>query len=258
MADIDKIIDNALLLDRIEQEKQHSGKDGFYITHLGGCLRGAYYGRLAAAGLIEHVTPELDLFKYRVFKCGNMIEDFVGYCYKKHGMILEEQTRLSWPEFDLSGRLDFLVKGAEDGMSPRLVECKSVHSQKWHWDRKKGGKPSDHYMQQVAMYWRKKREEYPGLSASVLQVDKDSILAHEYVMTEEELMFWSDTGLEKARILKEAWDLKEPPPIPDTLIKEFGKWRVNWVASYCQNHALCMNDPDWRDKAELKAKVLNS
>jgi hypothetical protein len=248
---IEEIIDTALAMERTEDTAKRGPQNAFYVSSISGCLRGAFLSR---SGL---VSPELEPFKYRIFKCGNLVEDFVGNCYRKMGMIVSEQESMQWPEYDLRGRLDFLVN-FKDSDETRVVECKSVNSNKFFWDRKRGGRPSDAHIHQVAWYWDKKIAEIPGLTASVLQLDKDSLQTNEYIVPREELEAYTAIGKSRAKLLKECWDTGVLPPVPETVVVEFGKHVVNWVAKYCPHHHVCLGDDFWFEKAEKEAKKLNS
>lgn len=236
---IQDTIDNVLEQKNNEPRKEQTT---FHVGALSGCLRGAYLARKGEKGI--PLSPQ----KLRVFQMGNLVEEFVEQCLDKSGQMIDKQGRLEWPELGLSGRFDFVTKDDERGVGVR--ECKSVHSRSFHWQKKRGGKPSDGKIMQVALYWDKLKETYPGMYASVIDVSKDDLSIMEYVVPLDELIAYSKKGKENAAILNECWKNGELPPVPPTIIEEFGKRKINWVAQYCGLHHLCMGDDHWEDIAK--------
>lgn len=245
---VQETIDAALAL---EQSSRSYEQTSFHVGSLSGCLRGAYLARKG-----EHTAIPMDPRKLRVFAMGSMVEKFVEDCLQKQGVILETQGRLEWPELGLSGRFDFLVKDAERGVI--VAECKSVHSNSFHWNKKRGGKPSDHKLMQVSMYHNKLKERFPQLAASVVDVSKDDLMVNEYVLTADDIATYSAMGLANAKVLHDCWESGELPPLPPTIVEEYGKYKTNWQAAYCPLHHICLGDFEWQDKAAAEVKRLNA
>lgn len=246
---VQETIDSVLKNTDKEKAKDYA-QTSFHVGSLSGCLRGAYLERKG-----EHVKMPYDARKLRVFKMGNLVEEFVEDCLTKAGKIVETQGRLEWPEFNLSGRFDFLTLDEERGYG--VNECKSVHSGAFHWAKKRDGKPSDSKLMQVAMYHDKLKERFPQLYASVIDVSKDDLCINEYVLTADDIEEYASQGRDNALILKACWDNDELPPMAPSIIEEFGKYKLNWKAAYCNLHHICTGDVEWKTKAEENVKSMN-
>jgi hypothetical protein len=62
------------------------------------------------------------------------------------------------------------------------------------------------------------------------------------------------------KVINDAVKTKTPPPhVPNIVKNPFsGKWKVNALAEWCPYHILCTGDPEWKIKAMLDVKRLNS
>jgi hypothetical protein len=107
MLDIYKKIEEVIEAERQVQLKERGGKERttWYPSEIGGCLRGAYAKRL---GIIP--DKELDERTKRVFKCGNMFEDFIlDLIGEDEEYTLEREVRVEDNELHFSGRIDALI-----------------------------------------------------------------------------------------------------------------------------------------------------
>lgn len=211
-------------------------KTGWYASDMGKCLSGVYYARLGK----DRTPPDERLL--RVFKCGNIFEDFVlesAIEALKAPLSLERPETLRLPQYDLSVRPD-AVLSLEDG-SKIVYEIKTVHSRKFWWMEKKGEGPDKHYLQQL--WWGMKA--VGANEGRLLYVSKDDLAIVEYPLfiDNEEI---STACLEEIAILQKAWETKTPPePVPT-----FVKGKLNWKAQYCDYHQHCLGDPDWLAKTK--------
>lgn len=232
------------------QEKRE--KNGWYVTDLNRCARGVYLERSGA-----RPDEAMDDRTLRVFEVGRVFEDHVLNVIKSHYSV-KSQERVSWPEFDLSGRYDAFIEDKEG--QARLVEFKTMHSQGFHWRRKMGFQPLPHHKEQVMMYMGKLREDQPNLEASLCYISKDDLCMMEIPILWDENLYFE--GLEKAAILKEAWDSKitDNLPLPDPIIFDSSKkkWVLNWVADYCSFHSQCASNPNWKQEAQEEIKKRNT
>jgi hypothetical protein len=196
-------------------------KTSWYASDMGKCLSGVYYARMGLP-----VAPKDDRL-LRVFKCGNIFEDFVLESAAKH-MKVERPETMSLKEFDLRVRPDAIVNDEV------VYEVKSVHSRKFTWMGKEG--PDKHHLQQL--WWGMKATGKQ--EGRLIYVSKDDLRVAEYrlLLTDPEI---STACLSEIAILQEAWKTKTPPePVPT-----FVNGKLNWKAQYCDYHQHCLGDPNW-------------
>lgn len=231
---------------KLESEaNEKKEKAGFWITDLTRCPRGVFLQRKGERG-------EVDDRLARVFKCGNLFEDFVVSTIPKES-IIELQGRVVWPEFDLSGRFDLLMQ--EDNGVVTIREIKSQHSASFHWMRKRGG-ANPHHIQQVLMYASQLKDKYPNLQAVVDYVSKDDLCIEEYVIPYDQKVV--DEALLTAKMLKEHWDADTLPPAAPNIVEDAVTGpALNWVAKYCDIHDKCTGNPNWLAETEEIIQTIN-
>lgn len=194
--------------------------DVFHISSLGLCLKGAYYQRLGAK---EPYSPD----KLRIFELGHVLEDRVEAGLMDAGVLHMSQQRVEYPEYDLRGTCDFVIKDELGNF--KLVEMKTMNSNGFRVMESKQEGPKMHHAIQVSLYWNKLKELYPGLTASVLYVCKDTFKMYEANLTQDQLDAGVKLGLYRAETLKKAWDAKVPPEVEEEA----------WVERYCGVHTYC-------------------
>jgi hypothetical protein len=235
------------LKDRYEAKKLEHKRKGFWVSDLSKCLRGVYLER-------QGVEPKYDARQLRVFRVGDMMEDFVIENLDPL-TILEKQGKCEWPEFDLTGRFDVMLQ-TEDGRV-FLKEIKSQNSNAFHYHRKRG-KAQDHHIEQVMLYLDFMRKKYPNLNrCEVDYVSKDDLCIEEYSVEYDEKIV--DKALAKAGYLKYCWDNKQLPAVPPAIEydDEHQRYDIGWVAKYCGNHHVCLGDEKWQEKALDRVRELN-
>lgn len=223
---------------RKANEERKKKKVSFWPTDLGGkCLSGAYYRR---QGLEPDSTP--DDRTLRIFKCGNLFEQFVIDQLKETGETYETQVRLEIPEYDLTGYADLLLGDI-------VYEIKSVHSRKFWWMQTRNEGPDTHYLCQL----------YAGMMAlgkqegRLIYLSKDDLTVAEYplLIANEKIRTMVISELE---VLNKAWRDQVPPEPVETIVN--GK--LNWMAVYCDYHSHCLNDKDWLAKAQQQLKDIKA
>lgn len=224
-------------LRKANDERATKTKQSWWPTDLGKCLSGAYYRR---QGLAPDSTP--DDRSLRVFKCGNLFEQFVIDQLKETGQLFETQVRLEIPEYDLTGYADLLL-------GEIVYEIKSVHSRKFWWMQTGNDGPDVHYLCQL----------YAGMMAlgkqegRLIYLSKDDLSIAEYTLliSNEKIR---DLVLHDLEILNRAWRDEVPPPPVETIVDG----RLNWMAVYCDYHSHCLNDKDWQAKAQQQLKDIKA
>ena len=240
----------AIIDEQLAKGREHKEKDCWYVTDYGRCPCGVFMERMGT----PNPSP-VDERTKRVFEMGNRVEDFVVDALDKKGLIIEKQGSITYPEINVRGRFDVLIKNEKNGA--QLVEVKSMHSQGFHWRKKSGFKPLEHHEAQVLMYLGKLKEKYPEITGGLCYVSKDDLLIQQIPIP------WNDKKFKSIReyflMLEKSWkDKVRPDPVPAVvydLAKK--KWVVNWQADYCGYHTLCTGDPLWKENAMKEAKDKN-
>lgn len=230
----------------IDEERAKKGREeAFHVTDLSACPRGVIIKRKTGTNGHDDRTM-------RVFTCGHLFEEYVVSNLGKAARILETQGRVAYPEFDLVGSLDVIFEDP-DGF-PHLWDVKSQHSNSFHWMEKRG-RANDHHVQQVHMYYEKKREQYPGLKMSLVYVSKDDLCTAQYPVLYDPNVV--SVALRRAAELDAHWKAGTLPEPEPAVHFEDGKWGINWKARYCSVHDVCMEDENWLVRAEYEAKDFN-
>ena len=220
----------------LNQDLPHA-KVRWYPTDLGKCLRGVYYERKG-----EIKTREMDIYTYRVFQCGHLFEDFVVSSFNKYASVnniqVETQKRVEISDWDVGGYADLIA--SKDGTS-RVYEFKTVHSFKFRYIKENNG-PDEQHKQQLWTYLYGLKID----SGSLVYIQKDRLYCSEFQvnLNDEKLEHDVRTQYE---ILNKAWKTQELPPVPETITKKGRRHSINWQAAYCNYHALCLNDPEWKE-----------
>ncbi len=219
----------------VNSEREKYIKKSWWAGDLGKCLSGVYYERLG----VEPDT-KFDDRTLRVFKAGNLFENFVIEQLKKLDTAFETQVRVEMPEYDLTGYADLVINDL-------VYEIKSKHSRAF-WYMQKDGKPDEHYLMQLYCYMMALKKE----EGRLIFISKDDLTIAEYPI------FLSDGKLKtkvlsELEILNASWK-KQTPPDPAPAIVE-GK--INWKASFCRYHSHCTNNPNWLKEAQKQLKVGN-
>lgn len=224
------------LINEAVKDREDRPKERWWATDFGKCLGGAYYSRLGEKG------KEKDDRTYRVFKAGNLFEQFVIDTLKSKAQGYEfiQPKTIYLKEHDLAVRPDLIVKNKETGKQ-YVYEFKSCHSDKFWWMEKKGEGPDKHYLMQT----------YCELMATgieegrLMYISKDDLCIAEYSISihDEEIKM---KVLKELQALNEAWRVKVPPPVEPAIVN--GK--INWKAQYCPHHHLCLKNDNWLEEAK--------
>lgn len=224
------------LIDKALSNREEYTKNSWWATDLGGkCLAGAYYRRLGTKP-----SREIEERVLRVFKAGQLFEDFVINTIQNEATSIETQVRIELPEHDLTGKVDVIVNGIP-------YELKTVHSDKFWYMEKLNKGPDLHYKTQLWVYLEALKKEQGRL----VLISKDDLTIKEYIIfrNDEELR---KIVMEELSILNQSWQTKIPPLPPPAVVD--GK--VNWMCRYCNYHDHCTGNPNWLAEAEAEVKKL--
>lgn len=213
MYNIQELINSSL-----KENRPNKIQTTWHPSSLGQCLTGAFLTRKGVC------KKEFDDRTLRVFKCGNLFENFVIDLIEKSGVPYEKQVRCESEEMNMSGYIDIVVDGVP-------FEIKSKHSRSFHYMDKQGA-PVQHKMQ---LWSYLKMKNLPR--GDLLYISKDDLCLRQYSV------FLDDKDIEKLvmdeiHILHESWRQGLPPkPIED---------KFDWRYKYCSCHKEhCLKQPEY-------------
>src|SRR3990167_4184673 len=208
-----------LINDSLKETKERKQQTSWHPSSLGSCLTGAYLARSGAKR-----DEEFDDRTLRVFKVGNMMEQWLVDTIESTGAKFKKQVRIELPELDVTGYAD-LVMETPNGDLP--YEIKSKNSKSFWWMEKKKQGANRQHMMQLWIYLKfLNRPE-----GRLIYLSKDDLAILEYPV------FLDDKKLEEEvmgelKILNEAWKCQLPPePIKD---------EKDWKVVYCGYHKQCL------------------
>jgi len=224
MLDIYKKLETFIDKENEEQSKEREGKERttWYASELGNCPRGTYYKRLGV-----EPDEELDARTKRVFKCGNIFEDFILDRLIDGDHTLEREVRVENKELHISGRIDGLIT-YKDG-TQEILEIKSKHSGAFHKMRKEGEAMRQHQYQ-IWVYLNEMNIE----KGRIVYISKDDLCIETYEVRLDDKQLKKEV-LWKVGLLNRAWAEKNPNLLP---LPQDGSWQKK----YCSYHSNCTKD----------------
>lgn len=229
----DKLVADATIKDNSEYYAPVQGE--VHVSSLYKCLRGVYYEMMG-----EQPTGEIQPRVLGVFKAGNLFEDFIIECMGDKMQDRQTEYRFKYKSLTLVGRDDgtFL----DDKGERRVLECKSQHSDSFWYMQKEGmGVQWQHQIQLQTYLWLRRELFGQELNGYFAYVSKDDVsingVAVKYNPTiiEEIVKPILDT-------LNEAYEKKDVTllPTPELIIFDKGKYKQNWLNTYCQFSDKCL------------------
>jgi hypothetical protein len=209
---IQEIINKAVQKD----EKDYQQKS-WHSSALGSCLTGAY---LVRKGLAK---KEFDERTLRVFKVGNMFEEWLVNLIGQQTDKFETQVRCEWPEMDLTGYADLTINGL-------VYEIKTINSMGFKYLKEDA---KEQHKMQLWTYLKclGKKE------GRILYLEKDCLRVKEFPLTIDDPI--QKKVVEELTILNNAWAKGLPPaPITD---------KDDWRYKYCSVHGQCLKQKKYAD-----------
>jgi CRISPR/Cas system-associated exonuclease Cas4 (RecB family) len=212
-----------LIDEHIREEFNQRGKkeqSSWYISKLGGCLRGVFLERLG-----KESDEPFDNRTLRVFNAGNIFEDWVvNLLEQQKDVKLEKQTRVEDKELGVSGYVDAIVEYQGE---KRPYEIKSKHSRSfWYMVNKQEG-PMRHHEYQLWMYLKLLNIS----EGSLLYISKDDLTVAEFIVQLKNRKLEKEV-MHNLKILNDCWKTKTLPPLPDP---------KSWQAKFCGYHKQCLS-----------------
>jgi len=216
---IQSIVDSNLL------GKEEKKVTSWQASKLGLCLSGVVYERLGAKPL-----EEVDSRTLRVFKCGNLFEEYIVNQLKQYEQYaseplhVEEQVRVEDPILGVTGYADVVLNFKD---YREVIEVKSQHSRAFWYMTKKGQGAYEHHAMQLLIYMYILKIP----KGRLVYVSKDDLCIQEYEYTLEDPIL--KKALSNVKALNEA--LKSGiMPMP----AEEGSFQ----AKYCRFHKYCTKE----------------
>lgn len=213
MRSLQELIDESL----IPKERERSGK--YNPSSFGRCYRAQYWNRKN-----EPKSNPPDIRTLRVFKCGNIFEEYAVQQLPKEDCQFQVKVETN----DVLGYAD-IVRLNE------VADIKSIHSKsfwymvKTNYDIKKG---KYHNWLQVMFYAYELKKDFGRLYF----ISKDDLCGKEYVQPLD--AYWQKEVEKEVRTLKEIWARDWlPPALPRCEPNKKGEY---WECAYC----------DWKDKCD--------
>lgn len=157
------------LIDFDVSQKEEKKVTSWQASKLGSCLCGVYLERIGVKPL-----EEIDDRTKRVFRCGNLFEEYVIAKIRESGQVkVEEQVRIEDPTLGVTGYADIVL---EHDNWKEVVEVKSQHSKSFWYMTKKGEGAYEHHMMQLLIYMHVLKIEM----GRIVYVSKDDLCIQEY------------------------------------------------------------------------------
>lgn len=215
-----------LITDALTKERYKKEITSWHPSKLGSCLTGAYLER---AGV--QADEEFDARTLRVFSAGKHFEEWATGLIKTSGKNVEEQVRIEWPDYNVTGYADLL-------MDDVVYEIKSKNSRAfWHMvgnarSGRRGTGPSRHHEMQLWVYLKVLGRQ----RGEIVYISKDDLAIQQYPV------YLNDEKLEKEvvrelTILNQAAKELLPPPVTFD--------EKDWRAKYCRFHQQCTTQPKY-------------
>lgn len=207
-----------LITKKINSERHDRGITSWQASKLGSCLTGVYLERKG----VEPDT-EFDQRTLRVFKCGQLFEEWVtNLCENTKDTMTELQVRAEMPQENATGYADMVITDKKSGKK-YVYEIKSKHSYGFKYLQQEGA--NRQHQMQLWFYLKCLGIE----EGRIFYVSKDDLRVMDFLveLDNEEL---EKSVMNELATLNEAWKQELPPPLPE---------KDDWRAKYCRWHEKC-------------------
>jgi len=215
----------------VSKKRERSGK--YNPSSFGRCYRAQYWNRKN-----EPKSNPPDKRTLRIFKAGNLFEDFVVGLLPKNGYQLQVKVETE----DVYGVADIVSEN-------EVCDIKSVHSKSFWWMTKSKDIKKDkfHNWLQVMFYAKVLKKKFGRLCF----ISKDDLCIQEYVEPLEGY-WWNQIEFELTE-LKRLWDRQEiPTAYPRCEPNKKGEY---WDCTYCDFLGLCMKTEKKADRKHPMEKT---
>lgn len=211
-------------------QREATAVTSWWPSGIGSCPTGRY---LMRKGIVK--KEPFDARTLRVFMAGNHFEDWLSDAFtksatKRYGenITIERQVAFRDDTIGTSGKADMLVTL---GDLKKLYEFKSMHSQSFHWMRKRGENGKLHHRCQLWL----------GLhvlninEGSLVYISKDDLTVLEFPVYRADGNLGA-IALDDLNLMNTAWKAElPPPPLPPDA----------WQSQYCNFHKDCVAQQEY-------------
>lgn len=160
-----------------------------------------------------------------IFTIGNFIHEWLQAALDEKGILLDQELKITYPEWEATGRFDALIK--KDDLV-YLYDFKTVNSKKYQYLRE----PSKNYIYQIVTYYliTLATTKYKKIDkVCIAYISKDSLKIKEFFIEVHDLKLLKDV-VDDWETLSDIWRNKKH--------KNITKFREEY-ADYLQNDAGC-------------------
>ena len=252
--DLQKVVQEKLVADNTikDSSEYYENKQGeIHVSSLYRCLRGVYYEMMG-----EKPTGEIEPRVLGVFKAGNLFEEFIIDSLGDKVQDRQTEYRYKYKSLTLVGRDDgtFL----DDKNERRVLEVKSQHSDSFWYMLKEGmGVQWQHQIQLQTYLWLRRELFKDNVDGYYAYISKDDCTINGVAVKYNENII-KDIVLPILDLLNEAYEKQDPSmlPLPDPIIFDKGKYKKNWLCTYCNWHGLCAGEI-WALNLDEQVKIKN-
>ena len=251
----------------------------------GTCMRAAYLRYTGASGAPHNARTEL------IFAQGNMIEQYLIGLWKEMGIWVGDAVEFYWPEYNISGKLDAIIREPTEEGKLVGLECKSFYGYDAHknimGNKSTPGFPKMNQLLQTLVYTYYFRGHLDHFK--MIYFARDDVKRREFTVSERETSpgtwhpvidgkiynkFTINDVLDRYAKLNEYIKNKEVPPNDYELVwdsarveKEKAKGNVSktayeeykkgkrtigdWQCSYCAYKSYCWDATDSSGEEDL-------
>lgn len=253
--DLQKTVQDKLVADNTikDNSEYYEVKEGeIHVSSLYRCLRGVYHEMMGEKPVGE-IAPRV----LGVFKAGNFFEEFIVECLGDKMLDRQTEYRFKYKSLTLVGRDDgtFL----DDKGEKRILECKSQHSDSFWYMQKEGMNVQWQHQIQLQTYLWLRRELFgENLNGYFGYISKDDCTIQGTPVKYNENII-NEVVIPILEALNEAYEAKNPEllPVPEPIVFDKGKYKKNWLCTYCNFHNGICVPIGYADGIEDRVKISN-
>ncbi len=254
--DLQKVVQDKMVADSSVKDNSEyylPKKGEVHVSSLYKCLRGVYY-EMNGVEATQEIAPRV----LGVFKAGNLFEDFIVESMGDKMLDRQTEYRLQYKSIVLVGRDDGTF--TDDKGERRVLECKSQHSDSfWYMLKDNMGVQWQHQIQLQCYLWLRRKLYNDNVNGYYAYISKDDC-SIQGVPVKFNQNIINDIIIPILDLLNEAYEKQNPEllPLPEPIVydKKTGKYKRNWLCTYCNYHSLCAGEM-WHVGIEDKVKISN-
>lgn len=217
-----------LVNEAVSEEREKKEQTAWWPSGFGSCPTGRYLARKG-----EQSTG-FDVRTLRIFSVGSLFETWLLDAFEKRAkemypeIVIDRQAWFVDNDLNVRGKADMKIELADFS---RLFEVKSMHSNSFHWMKKKGENGKLHHRMQLWIGLR--TLNIPR--GELVYISKDDLTVYQYQVFLDDKHL-EEITLDDINLMNKAWSAGlPPPPLPPEA----------WQSNYCNFHHLCVAQPEY-------------